>query len=556
MSSATADDGHFVLPAGLTSPQREAVTDPGPLLSVLAGAGAGKTRVLTLRVARRVHDASAEPEHVLVATFSRKAATELRRRLYGLEVGGIEAGTFHRIALSLILRQRADRRAAPPTVLADRRPLLSRVLGGNSAKPRGAAARAGAPTPPGPGQPSVSQLDNEVGWAKARMLAPEAYEDAARRAGRRTTASPVAIAEYYERYEVLRQRQGALDLDDLLWRCADMLESDTAFADAVRWRFRHLFVDEMQDVNPAQFRLLGFLLGDEPDLFVVGDPNQSVYGWNGADPTLLRQLPELFPGTRVIRLEENHRSSPQVVAVAAAALGSAADGAPTSSRPDGSVPRVVAHATDDEEASWVANQVWRAHKPGRRWSQIAVLARTNAQLQAVAEALGQAHIPYQLAGGEAGPASDVRAELTASAGEEEGGEEDGPAGAGPAESGADGVVLATFHRAKGLEWPAVFVIGASDGLVPIASARTAAQREEERRLLYVALTRAVDELTCTWAAAPSDASRRSPRQPSPWLAAVERACASFESAARMAGPEAVSAHLASMRAQLDAEGLG
>jgi superfamily I DNA/RNA helicase len=118
VSSATADDGHFVLPAGLTSPQREAVTDPGPLLSVLAGAGAGKTRVLTLRVARRVHDASAEPEHVLVATFSRKAATELRRRLYGLEVGGIEAGTFHRIALSLILRQRADRRAAPPTVLA------------------------------------------------------------------------------------------------------------------------------------------------------------------------------------------------------------------------------------------------------------------------------------------------------------------------------------------------------------------------------------------------------------------------------------------------------
>jgi len=175
-----------------------------------------------------------------------------------------------------------------------------------------------------------------------------------------------------------------------------------------------------------------------------------------------------------------------VVAVAAAALGSAADGAPTSSRPDGSVPRVVAHATDDERRR---GSPTRCGAPTSQppLVQIAVLARTNAQLQAVAEALGQAHIPYQLAGGEAGPASDVRAELTASAGEEEE-EEDGPAGAGPAESGADGVVLATFHRAKGLEWPAVFVIGASDGLVPIAFGEDRRQREEERRLLYVALT--------------------------------------------------------------------
>ena len=134
------------------------------------------------------------------------------------------------------------------------------------------------------------------------------------------------VAELYGRYEEAKRRQGVLDLDDLLWACADALEGDDRFAAAVRWRFRHVFVDEMQDVNPSQFRLLRALVGEDPDLFVVGDPHQSVYGWNGADPGLLDRLGDLFPSARVVRLGENHRCSPQVVAVASAALGSGGRG--------------------------------------------------------------------------------------------------------------------------------------------------------------------------------------------------------------------------------------
>src|SRR6202042_192153 len=171
------------------------------------------------------------------------------------------------------------------------------------------------------------------------------------------------VAEVFARYEAERTRRRLLDFDDLIVACADSLAGDAEFADAVRWRTRHLFVDEMQDVNPAQFRLLTALLSDEPDLFVVGDPNQSVYGFNGADPTLLHRLPEILRGTRVIRLDENHRCTPQIVAVATALLregNSFGTGGevvlPRTTRVDGPVPQVVSHATDDDEAAWAASR--------------------------------------------------------------------------------------------------------------------------------------------------------------------------------------------------------
>ena len=267
-----------------------------------------------------------------------------------------------------------------------------------------------------------------------------------------------------------------------------MLDDDATFADAVRWRYRHLFVDEMQDVNPAQFRLLRLLVGDDPDLFVVGDPNQSVYGWNGADPSLLDRVPATFPGTRVLRLDENHRAPPRSWPWPSAALGLVRGDRPASSRPDGAVPRVTEHATDAEEAPWVARQVWSAHRPGRRWSELAVLARTNAQLAALADALSAERVPYRLAGGSLGPASDVRGpadglgqrsppsrSTTGDGPGSAGVGGDGPGDTRRAPDDADAVALSTFHRAKGLQWPAVFVIGLSDGLVPIASARRPAR---------------------------------------------------------------------------------
>ena len=292
-----------------------------------------------------------------------------------------------------------------------------------------------------------------------------------------------------------------LDFDDLITACADALAGDAAFADAVRWRTRHLFVDEMQDVNPAQFRLLTALLSDEPDLFVVGDPNQSVYGFNGADPSLLYRLPEILRGTKVIRLDENHRCTPQVVAVATAVLRDSQTDetvlgeidAATSSRVDGPVPTVIAHASDADEAAWAAARAKQSRTPGRRWSSIAVLARTNAQLAAGAggHGGGERAVP----GGRVGPGPGQRRARRRLA----------PPGRSRrrgrrrrAEVDHDRVVLTTFHRAKGLQWHTVLIIGLSAGLMPLASAQTTEAVDEERRLLYVALTRAEEELWCSW----------------------------------------------------------
>ena len=364
------------------------------------------------------------------------------------------------------------------------------------------------------------------------------------------------MAEIYARYEVARRRRGALDLDDLLLRCCELLESDGAFAAAVRWRHRHLFVDEMQDLNQAQYRLLCLLVGDPPDLFVVGDPHQSVYGWNGADPGLLERVAADFSGARVVRLAANHRCTPQVVGVAGAVLDEVV-GLPESTRADGPLPRVAALQTDSHEAAWVAREVWRAHRPGRRWSSIAVLARTNQQLTVIAEALGAERVPYRLLGRETVPVGDVREEQWG--GSVDGGPPD-RGGDDPWEPDADAVVVATFHRAKGLQWPAVFVVGLADGLVPLAAARSRAARAEERRLLYVALTRAEDELTCTWAAHPDERAAlagATARTPSPWLAAMETAIAELGAAARAPdGTTHAAEHLARIRQLLGTAGGG
>lgn len=584
--------------AGLTAAQHAAVMAEDPVVCVLAGAGAGKTRVLTLRVARRALDRSASLAHVLVLTFSRKAADELGDRLWALDMGaGVHAGTFHRAAWRLVRQRYNDLGRRPPALMADRKPLLAEVLrnardpGAQGLRPAGAAGRrsgTGRRTATVSERGEVSRIEAEIGWAKARLLDPEAYAEAAPGAGRRPPAGVGQVAELYARYEVERHRRGVVDMDDLLWMASDILE-DERFAAAVRWRHRHIYVDEMQDLNEAQFGLLRRLVGPDSDLFVVGDPNQSVYGWNGADPRLLERVPDVFGTARVIRLDANHRCSPQVVRTAAAVLeeqsghssGARHHGrppvdrlwthttpAPTSTRLDGPVPRVVRHDTDVAEAAWVAKEVWRAHRPGRRWSRIAVLARTNAQLGRIAQVLAAERIPCRVAGAEVGPGSDLPADGIGP------GDRRFP-GAGAGHDGHDGndgndghddetddgdaaaddaVVLSTFHRAKGLEWPVVFVTGLADGLVPLAGARSRDARDEERRLLYVALTRAERELTCSWAERAGDGTvgRERHRRPSPWLKAIEQAVADLTAESAGADPEHAAAHLAAIRAQLAA----
>ncbi len=518
----------------LTVAQREAIESDAPLLCVVAGAGAGKTRVLTLHVARRVHEGTIEPDRTLVTTFSRKAAEELRTRLRSLGAAGVKAGTFHRTALGLLREHRELRGRPQPQLLPDRRRLLAEVTTGDPRRTRA--------------------LDGEIGWAKARLVPPEHYEAEARRHRRRSGINADQVADAYPRYEEERAHRRLLDFDDLIVACADALAGDSKFADSVRWRSRHLFVDEMQDVNPAQFRLLTAMLADEPDLFVVGDPNQSVYGFNGADPTLLDRLPELFRGTQVIRLDENHRCTPQVVAVATAVLRDVEGGEvlpPRTTRIDGPVPVVVSHATSQDEAAWAAQRAKMSRTPGRRWSSIAVLTRTNAQLATVQAAMDAARVPSMVAGSDLGPASDLRADTSRRD------DRDLEELAVPREPvDRDRVVLTTFHRAKGLQWQTVIVLGLGEGLMPIASAQTPAAIDEERRLLYVALTRSEEELWCSWFERQGDETGASgtARGPSPWLAPVERTITELQKEAAPTAAAEVSAHVAELRRRL-AEGV-
>ncbi|MGH9156411.1 MAG: ATP-dependent helicase [Acidimicrobiales bacterium] len=550
--------------AGLDADQHAAVVSDAQPLCILAGAGSGKTRVLTRRIAHRVATGSADADHVLALTFTRKAAGELRNRLRALGVrDAVAAGTFHAIAYAQLRQRWADRGQTAPVLLDRKARLLAPLV------PRARAGGRGSATV------QAADLAGEIEWAKARMVEPSRYQAEAEAAGRTPPVPAAAMAAIYQRYEDDKRAKRLVDFEDLLALCGRAMDDDAEFASAQRWRFRHLFVDEFQDVNPAQFRLLAGWLGRTTDLCVVGDPNQAIYAWNGADPGLLTGFASLFPGSTVVHLGTNYRSTPQVVATAAAVL--AAGGVtgsgpnPTADvhapRPDGPAPVVRQFDDDGAEALGVARTLRRAHRPGVSWSQLAVLARTNAQLVVLRERLAAADIPTRVTGGGAlmrlpevraaldelrrmpstvpfvsaladveamaaeGGVAERRANLEALVrlGRDYASLDPAPSLAGfvawLAAAGrgddvgpdTDAVDLTTFHRAKGLEWRVVVITGLEKGLVPIAHADTPAAEAEERRLLYVALTRATDELVCTWAERRTFGSRALSRSPSPYL---------------------------------------
>jgi DNA helicase-2/ATP-dependent DNA helicase PcrA len=566
---------------GLDPAQLEAViTDASPLC-ILAGAGSGKTRVLTRRIAHRAATGSALSGHVLALTFTRRAAGELGRRLAALGVRDrVATGTFHAAAWSQLRRWWADTGGWAPALLDHKGRLLHPLVDGVDL--------------------TVADLATEIEWAKARIVAPEGYEAAVAAVGRRPPLPAAATAELYRRYEQEKRRRRLVDFDDLVLLCADALETDTAFAAACRWRHRHIFVDEFQDVNPAQFRLLEAWRAGRPDLCVVGDPDQAIYGWNGADPGYLTHLRRRMPDATVVHLDRNYRSTPQVVSVANAVLdGRRAPGAhqlrPTLA--GGPVPTVAAFPTDADEAAGVADSLVCRHRDGRRWSDQAVLARTRAQLVILEEALARAGVPCRIRGAASflarpevvsalddlrrlprgTPLAVARADLPTP--------DDTPAPAGSTspgsaadrnaslrelsrmmaeqlahdpvvtadafagwlgaslrsdepDVGAEAVTLSTFHAAKGLEWPVVFLTGLEQGLVPVARADTPEARAEERRLLYVAVTRASDELHCSWAERRRFGTSSVARSPSPWLATVEAAVAALHESLDPAGTPA------------------
>jgi DNA helicase-2/ATP-dependent DNA helicase PcrA len=530
--------GQDRLLADLTSSQQQAVTTPSATVCVLASAGAGKTRVLTRRVGYRVAVGTATPEHTLAITFTRKASGELHERLVGLGLAApVMRGTFHSLARSQLRRWWADRGAPEPALLARKGRLLAELVAGR----------------PGLADASIADLASQVEWAKARLVEPASFAAAAQQAGRELPADAEAIGGLYARYEDEKRRRRLVDFDDLLARYAHALETDDRFGAAQRWRWQHVFVDELQDVNPLQCRLLLALLGHNEDLFVVGDPNQAIYGWNGADPGFLADFPQRWPRAEVVRLDDNHRSSPQVVAAAAAVLGRQAGTVTVrSSRPDGPLPNLRSYASEDAEAAGTAAELRQAHARGVPWESMAVLARTNSQLSVVSGALARAGVPLVA--------------MTPPEDEEippEDGERPGPLETGTLETGAlvaGRVTVSSFHRAKGLQWTAVWVCGLEAGLVPISYATSPSALAEERRLLYVALTRAERELHCSWArqrrAANGAALRRGP---SPWLAGLAAHCAGTDDAdgargeAQAQGPAAaVLDFLSSARRRLSA----
>ncbi len=590
---------------GLTDRQIEAVTTEGEPVVIIAGAGSGKTRVLTRRIAYRVATTNADPRHILALTFTRKAAGELRSRLWSLGVRDqVAAGTFHAIAYAQLRRYWADNNKAAPSLLDRKVSLLARLSGISKTQ------RSSGPQP--------IDLAAEIEWAKARCITPETYEAEVGKIGRHPPLERHAMASLYERYEVEKRRRGLVDFDDLLMACVNALETDNSFAANQRWQFRHLFVDEAQDLNPAQARLLAGWRGNHDDLSIVGDPNQAIYSWNGSDSSYLQNFAN-EPGSTVVVLDDNFRSSPQILGIADAVLASGPGTKNSSLRPnrtDGPIPTVRAFASDRDEARGIARAVRDSHQPGRSWSRIAVLTRTNAQLVVLEEAFRAAEIPYRVRGGGAfldrpevkvalgelqGSAGPLEARLKDLMGQTRNNEEPDEQGLLEESSleerpgqerqaalielvrlgheylaldptgtaggfvvwlaatlqrndgtGAktDAVELSTFHAAKGLEWEVVFLAGLEQGLVPIGHAKLDEDIDEERRLLYVALTRAEEKLHCSWAAERTFGSRAVPRKPSPWLGEIDAARAALAEGNRP-GPN-WRKHLAEQRSALHA----
>jgi DNA helicase-2/ATP-dependent DNA helicase PcrA len=553
---------------GLNDAQRAAVTSTASPLCILAGAGSGKTRVLTRRIAWRATTGDLDPRHVLALTFTRKASGELTNRLRSLGLRDrVAAGTFHSVAYAQLRNRWADRGIQPPSLLDRKVGFVARLLPA-SAKD----------VPP-------IDLVAEIEWAKARMVEPDEYARAASAAGRRPPLDPAEVGRIFARYEEARRERRLVDFDDLLRVCRRDLLRDTEFAQAQRWRFQHLFVDEFQDVNPLQQALLDAWRGDRLDLCVVGDPNQAIYAWNGADPDALRRFPAKFPTAEVVRLTENYRSTPQILAVANAVLlgggrGVDRSGALRATRPDGPVPSVHAYDDDRAEAQGVARAVRDHHAPGASWSGQAVLVRTNAQVPALEESLKAAQIPFRVRGAAPlleqpevkaamgdlrrakGGFDDALADLASSL--------DDAAGTGdraderranvdallqlardfatvegtPTVPGflswlssttradqpdryGDAVEITTFHAAKGLEWPIVHLAGLEQGLVPIGHARTGEALSEELRLFYVAITRGEREVVCSWAGQRRYGTRALRRDRSPYLDTVVAASAAL-----------------------------
>ncbi|PXX69070.1 Rep family ATP-dependent DNA helicase [Nocardia tenerifensis] len=563
--------------------QAAAVRAPRGPVCVLAGAGTGKTRTITHRIAHLVSAGHVKADQVLAVTFTARAAGELRNRLRALGLGGeatqVQARTFHAAALRQL-------KYFWPQIVGD---VPWRLIDGKFPIVAQAANRAGLSS----ATDSVRDLLSEIEWAKASLIAPEDYPAAVAKQRRETPYDALRVAEVYAGYEKLKATPDGLllDFDDLLLHTAAALEDYPAVADEFRGRYRSFVVDEYQDVTPLQQRVLDAWLGERDDLTVVGDANQTIYSFTGATPGYLLDFSRRFPDATVIRLERDYRSTPQVVSLANRVIGVARGRIAGTrlqligQRPDGPEPVFAEYDDAPAEAAAVAKSIQRLIDAGTPAAEIAVLYRINAQSESYEQALTERGIPYQVRGGEGFfQRAEVRQAVSAlhkaaSRDDLPGAARSGaalvtlvravlaplgltneePAGAQARERWASlvalvtlteelvahddkldlpgllrelaartearhpptvqGVTLASLHAAKGLEWDAVFLVGVADGTLPIAhvladdgSVADEAKLEEERRLLYVGVTRAREYLQLSWALARGEGKRRTRRR--------------------------------------------
>ncbi|MHC0430117.1 ATP-dependent DNA helicase UvrD2 [Streptomyces sp. O3] len=577
--------------AGLDPEQREVATALHGPVCVLAGAGTGKTRAITHRIAYGVRAGILQPTSVLAVTFTNRAAGEMRGRLRQLGAQGVQARTFHSAAL------RQLQYFWPKAVGGQ----LPRLVERKVQLVAEAAARCRIRLD----RTELRDVTGEIEWSKVTQTVPADYPVGAAKAGREMPRDPAEISQVYAMYEQLKQDRSVIDFEDVLLLTVGVLEDRYDIAEQIRSQYQHFVVDEYQDVSPLQQRLLDLWLGDRDSLCVVGDASQTIYSFTGATPDHLLNFRTRHPQATVVKLVRDYRSTPQVVQLANGLLSQARGRAAEhrlellSQRDPGPEPRYTEYGDEPAEAEGAARRIRDLIASGVPAGEIAVLFRTNGQSELYEQALADVGVAYQLRGAErffertevreAGAAlrgaarfggndallddtvdvpSQVRAVLST-----KGWTTEPPTGSGavrdrweslaalvrlaedfarakPDATLADlvaelderaaaqhaptvqGVTLASLHAAKGLEWDAVFLVGLAEGMMPIAYAKTDEQVEEERRLLYVGITRARLHLSLSWALSRSPGGRAS-RRPSRFLTGLRPGSAAI--APRAAG---------------------
>jgi len=536
--------------AALDDEQRAvALATRGPVC-VIAGAGTGKTRAITHRIAYASAIGAMDPTKILAITFTARAAGEMRTRLRGLGVPTVAARTIHAAALKQLL-------FFWPSVFGGRTPdLLTSKTGflGEAINRAGLQGTININS-----RDTLRDIANEIEWAKVSQIGPTDYLTELDNRAAKPRVNAEQVAQVYTAYESIKRQELAMDFEDVLLLTTAMLEEEREVRERVQDQYRYLTVDEYQDISPLQQRLINAWLGNRQEICVVGDPAQTIYSFAGATSSFLTTFTSRFPDAEVIRLTSGYRSTPEITFAANSLLRSATMGQELNAQNDhGDKPVVLAYSDESSEIAGIVADMTTLLKAGVPPQEIAVLARTNAQLNSLERAMNGAKLPYQVRSTERFfDRPDVRDFLkgvrTASVIPTEGinwldelrtlaqpflnGQSiDGIAGLLHLARELDEdtnftpktlrsylrevedrvqqnnpptmpvITLATLHAAKGLEWERVFLMGANVGLLPLESngfTLDARMIEEERRLFYVGMTRAKRELRVSYRGKPS-----------------------------------------------------